>query len=188
LPDSVVTALSNWRFKPGIKDGQRVAYALSIIVPVRHTLKPALERSLGRTWSPSGLLIEISDLAKTWDVQEIEERTAGLSSLSDQLEIAHGTASLHALFTGSTEQIRRARVDHLLWMIDNAPELEILGTPAALIGEDGEPLGDSALSQQVAQQWLKQISAFPDNFEVLDHVLNFFQFADPQRAVTLAVG
>lgn len=185
LPDRVVTALAQWRFKPGTKDGRRAAFAISFTVPVRQELTARLERSLALTWSASGLFTEILDLSNQWDPKEIKKRAGRLSSAMEREEMIHGTALLHALFTGTPEQVHEARVDHLLWMIQNAPQLEILGTPAAVIGREQEPFADSALKEQVAKQWLKQIAAFPNDFEVLDHALNFLQFADPRKAAAL---
>jgi TonB family protein len=70
-------------------------------------------------------------------------------------------------------------------MVKNTPEADILATPAALVGTSGEPFGDPELRQQIAREWLKQVSAEPNNLGVLDHALNFLEFVNPQKAVAL---
>ncbi|HEX7358898.1 MAG TPA: energy transducer TonB [Bryobacteraceae bacterium] len=186
LSDAMVTALSKWRFKPGLQNNRRVAYAMAFLIPVAWALTPERERALAQTWVQSGLLIRAFDLARTWDVRKIEKLKKGLRIKSQRADIAHGVPLLHALLSGSPQEIQQAREDHLLWMVKNAPEADILGTPAALVGKSGEPFGDSELRQQIAREWLKQVSASPANFDVLDHALNFLQFGDPRQAAVLA--
>lgn len=169
LPNEVVGALMQWRFRPGTKDGRSAAFKMSLTVPIRHLLTPALERSLSQTWSEDALLIEILDLAKKWDPEEVKKRARRLSDQVDQQQMIHGTALLHALFTGTPEQVHEARAEHLLPMIESNPGAAILGSPAALIGLGQEPLADAEMMKSVRELWLKQVAGRPRDWAVLDN-------------------
>src|ERR1700736_3711892 len=53
LPDNVVRALSQWKYRPGKKDGSNVPFSLVLVMQVRRPINPAMERSLRRAWQPS---------------------------------------------------------------------------------------------------------------------------------------
>src|ERR1700704_5452053 len=48
LPDNVVHALSQWKYRPGKKDGSNAPFSLVLIVQVRRPINPAMEKSLRR--------------------------------------------------------------------------------------------------------------------------------------------
>jgi hypothetical protein len=77
LPDNVVQALAQWRYRPGKKDGRESAFSTMLTVPVRRAIDRRDERSLRRIWRPAkelaGALKTGEDLDAT-KVARVRER------------------------------------------------------------------------------------------------------------------
>jgi TonB family protein len=177
-------SIANWKFLPGRKDGRRAAFEVAYTVPERHQITPDFEWGLGTTWQPSGEIIQLFDLAREWDQTHIRNAAKVRNDESRQ-QVTHGVALLHTLFTGNAAEVRRAREEHLVWMIQNRPQLEILGGPAALIASADEPFADAELRQKVATDWIEQVNRNPGDFDVLDHAIHFLRFIDSSKALNL---
>lgn len=183
----LANTIANWKFLPGRKNGRRAAFEVAYIIPERQHITRDLEWGLGTTWEPSSEMIHLFDLAREWDQTDIQNAAKARNEASRQ-QVIHGVALLHALFTGSAAEVRRAREEHLLWMIENQPQLEILGGPAALIGSAGESFGDPELRERAANDWFEQATLHPQDFDVLDHAIHFLRFVDPSKTLALIKG
>ncbi len=72
-----------------------------------------------------------------------------------------------------------ARTPHILWLIRNAPEAEVLGTPAATVqSESGDYL-------PLKEAWLAQTAKPGAKPIVLANAANFFRSAEPERSIEL---
>lgn len=69
--------------------------------------------------------------------------------------------------------------EHVLWMIENAPDRSITGTPICEFGPDDDP---EAFDKAV-QLWHQQIDRMPANPVVLNNAANFVMHVDRKSAV-----
>jgi hypothetical protein len=79
------------------------------------------------------------------------------------------------------DEIRKARVKHIAWLVENLPDAAILDGPLALINAAGGPLADPAGYERVRDLWLARISSETDKPAVLSHGTNFLRVADPEK-------
>lgn len=187
LSKELADSIANWKFAPAQKNGKRTAFEVGYTVPERQRITSDSEWALGTTWQPSGEMIELFDLARDSDRAAIQHAVKARNE-DGRLEVTHGVALLHALFTENGAEVRKAREEHLLWMIENRPQFEILGGFAALIGSGDEPFADSELREKAAHDWLEQVAQHPGDFEVLDHAINFLRFVDGAKTLDLIKG
>lgn len=87
-----------------------------------------------------------------------------------------------------------ARRRHILWLIQNAPDDEMSGSPAATIDSKGHSLADPTGFEQAAAAWRAQVSKPNASAATLVHAGYFFKLADPgfsmdllERAASLAL-
>lgn len=109
-----------------------------------------------------------------------------VESLEKQLEkepddIASRTKLLGYYFRKEfkDQSARQAKQKHVLWLILNSPESEVLGTP---YGELDAFLDKEAYAQG-KKAWIDQIKAKPANLNVLENSANFFLLHDRALAV-----
>lgn len=74
------------------------------------------------------------------------------------------------LKTYESENARKARQKHILWIIENKPSSEIAGRPEAIL----DPLLDEGVYSEAKRLWLKQVQAHEINTVVLGNAANFF--------------
>ena len=73
--------------------------------------------------------------------------------------------------------VRRTRNQHLLWLIRNAPQADLLGTPHAQI----QPFQDRESYDAGKSAWLIYLQREPDNLALVGHAANFLSpLADPE--------
>lgn len=71
-----------------------------------------------------------------------------------------------------------ARQRHVVWLIENAPDSEVLGLPYSKIDRIPEPEG----YDQAKQAWLKVLQASPEKLAVLRNASQFFLLHDRKLA------
>jgi hypothetical protein len=76
-------------------------------------------------------------------------------------------------------QIERRK--HILWLIENTPELEITGQPQATLC----PLSDPEAFAQAKQLWLKTLESNPTNLPIIGNAAGFFRIEDPKLSELL---
>ena len=77
------------------------------------------------------------------------------------------------------QSAREAKRKHVLWLILNSPESEVLATP---YGELNAILDTEAYSQG-KKAWINQLKRRPANLKLLEHSANFFLLHDRELAV-----
>lgn len=81
---------------------------------------------------------------------------------------------------GSTEA-RAARQRHILWLIANRPEAEVLGLPYAQL----DAILDGDAFQEGKKAWLSQVDREPANAAILGKAAAYLLFEDPAAAESL---
>ena len=76
------------------------------------------------------------------------------------------------------QSARKAKQKHVLWLIMNSPESEILGFP---YGRLDASLDKEAYSQG-KEAWINQLKTKPDNLKVLENSAHFFMLNDRELA------
>jgi tetratricopeptide (TPR) repeat protein len=74
---------------------------------------------------------------------------------------------------------REARQKHVLWLVRNAPESEVLGTPEGTL----DAILDGEAYSQGKTAWMSQLNERPKNLKLLEHSATFFQLHDRELAV-----
>jgi len=186
LPDNVVRAISQWRYRPAKVDGRNVGFRAVLTVPTRRPLTQQSEKSLRRSWQPATK--ELSELLRAGVALD----AAGAAQIEQSLDADPGdTASrritllayyANAVGKGaSLEDTRTARARHLAWLVQNHPDAPFLGSPLAIINATGEPLADSAGYHQIQRLWLNQLRLQPESIQIAEHATNFLRVADPDQ-------
>jgi len=85
----------------------------------------------------------------------------------------------------SPEVARQARLRHILWLVQNHPELELMGMSVSTIDPTGTPLADEDGYEKVKALWLEQTEKHKDNPEVLANASWFFKLPDKPIAAQL---
>ncbi len=78
-----------------------------------------------------------------------------------------------------------ARRRHILWLIVNHPDSEVVDLSEATIDRAGHALADPAGYAQASALWLEEARRHEKSATVLRHAARFFQLSDKQRAVSL---
>lgn len=65
--------------------------------------------------------------------------------------------------------VLEAKREHVLWLVQNSPEAEVLGTPEGTIFAIFDPIGYS----QVKEAWMTQLERSPKNVTMLGNAANF---------------
>lgn len=76
------------------------------------------------------------------------------------------------------QDLRKNRIAHVLWLIKNAPEAEVLLTPYGGL----DPISDKQAYGQAKKLWIDKLKANPENLVVLEHTAQFFLLFDPELA------
>lgn len=74
-----------------------------------------------------------------------------------------------------------ARLRHIVWLIEHAPESEVLGSPYSSLNKRLEPTD----YEQVSQAWLKALQDSPENPLILMNASRFFLHDDRNRSEEL---
>jgi len=186
LPDNVVRAISQWRYRPAKVGGRNVGFRVVLTVPTRRPLTQQSEKSLRRTWQPATK--ELSDLLKSGaaldaaGAAQIEQSFDADPEATESRRITLLTYYANAVSKGaSLEETRTARARHLAWLVQNHPDTAFLGSPLAIVNATGEPLADSGGYDQIRRLWLNQLRLQPESIEVAEHATNFLRVADPDQ-------
>jgi TonB family protein len=184
----MIMALPQWRFRPGKKDGHAAAFSVSIKVPVRRAIDPDIERSFGLH---RFVLSREADAIKAG----AEMDAAGAAQVQQSLAVDPKNINLRTTLLAyyanakmpNKEELRKARLEQIAWLVQNAPESHLMTSPLSQINAQGDPLPDPSGYAQVRELWLQQVSSNPDNAGILAGAADFLKIADPEKAVELRI-
>lgn len=107
-------------------------------------------------------------------------------SLEKQLEqnpkdIALRTRLLGYYFMAQLRSLsaRESRQKHILWLVVNAPESEVLGIPEGWL----DAIMDRDAYYEAKKTWLDHIQRKPADLKLLEHSANFFKLHDRELAI-----
>lgn len=109
------------------------------------------------------------------EAEALEERVAQDPHDVDSRTILLGYYSTRQFQDGSS---RIANQRHILWLIVNSPEVEVLGTP---YGQLDAHLDAQAYAQG-KKAWIDHLKRRPENLELLEHSANYFLLPDRELA------
>jgi tetratricopeptide (TPR) repeat protein len=107
---------------------------------------------------------------------EVSELEAKVAAAPADLEL-RGRLLRHYM-TDRTPEARAARARHVLWIIANAPEEEIAGSPATYADRIIEP----ELHEKARSLWLAHLEASGSNPKIVANGARFFLLSEPERA------
>ncbi len=180
IPDNVVRALAQWRFKPS------PGFSTVLTVPIRVKLTPAVELAQRPRWSSPAPLANAMKAAASLDPSQAAEL---LANLPQGEEPDHVRATLLAYYAGKgasdTETARKVRRDLLIWLVRTYPQDVLLASSYAIINAAGEPLADPDGNSQLITEWLAALKQYPDDNAVILGAANFLRIAQPGAALQL---
>ncbi|MCH7687166.1 MAG: hypothetical protein IH899_10875 [Planctomycetes bacterium] len=110
--------------------------------------------------------------------------------LEEQLKVNPKDLSLRTQLLGyyhpksfRSEDARKARYTHVLWIIENHPDAPIAGLSQAVF----IAWIDKENYQKAKALWLKQVDKHKDRATVLSNAAKFFQLSDRERAESLLI-
>jgi len=184
LPDNVVEALSQWRYRAAKAQGSGGAFKAVLTVPVRRAIDRQVEWSLRRTWHAgskelrdaieAGAKLDAAGAAQL--EQNLPPESASQNARTTLLSYLAGAPA-----AANPEEIRKARARHIAWFVETWPEAPILDSPFVIINAAAEPLADRAAYEHVRELWLQQLARDPASQTILAHATNFLRIADPEK-------
>jgi tetratricopeptide (TPR) repeat protein len=107
------------------------------------------------------------------EVSEFERKVAATPA---DLELR--TRLLRHYMTERVPEARRARTNHVFWIIENSPEAEIAGSPETYVDKNI----DSEAYERARSLWLAQLEAGGSNPKIVGNAAAFFLLSEPERA------
>jgi hypothetical protein len=185
LPDNIISAISQWRYRPGRKDGANVPFSIRLVYPVRTLLDAARERSLQRrpNYVPK-------DLAKAMESGTgLDSGAAAMleQSLAADPKSVDARAKLLIYSTTATnsKDATELRARQIEFLVQNVPEERILANPVVAINTSAGPLPDPLTYRRIRDLWLQQLSSKPDEPIILEHATYFLRISDPEQTEQL---
>ncbi len=173
IPDNVVRALMQWRFKTG-------NYIVPLKIAVRLPLTPSLERSLTPRWTFTAPLAAAQKQASDLDAAQAAKLLANLPNAE---EPDNPRAILLIYFAGkgaSDPGAAQARRDLILWLVRVYPQDPILGSSYATISPS-----DADGTSAIKQEWLNAAKQYPEDDSVIRGAANFLRLCDPNAAIKI---
>src|SRR5579862_6359563 len=141
LPDNIVLAISQWRYRPGKKDGANVPFSITFLFPVHSILSPATERSQIRpayfankditTAIQSGTGLDFGAAEK------LEQSVANdPTNFDGRIKLLIYGTEVAASNPADAAQRRRRHIEYL---VQNRPTENILRSPFAAINSNAGP-------------------------------------------------
>ena len=178
LPDYVVQALSQWRFRPAPKSKTGAGYAVTVRLPIRRPVGDMIG-GMGRFWHASRKAVDDAfAAAKDLDETRAAALEKDLAANPDNLNARLSLLAFAAAASGPDAVQLRLR--QILWLAKNMPGAQVLGAPLS-IPHPPAP-SEAALYEELRQTWLANLAANPKDPVVLDHATNFLRFTDPEVA------
>lgn len=184
LPDNVVQALAQWRFRPGKKDGKGEAFAMTYSVAIRHAWTAASVRAMRRRWFPPTR--ELDEAIRRGYALDASDLPALLQTLEAYPQNASARATL--LSYSSTKQqdsqpegAAKTRTALLSWLIQNQPSAPVLGSALGAITSTPSS-SDAVTREQLRTLWLAQLAKNPSYSVTLGYATNYLRLDDPSSA------
>ena len=173
IPDNVVRALMQWRFKTG-------NFIVPLKIAVRLSLTPWLERAQTPRWTFTAPLSAAKKHASELDATQAAQLLANLPNAE---EPDNPRAILLMYFAGkgaADPGAAQARRDLILWLVHVYPQDPILSSSYAAINAS-----DAEATSLIKQEWLNAVKQYPEDDLVIRGAANFLRLSDPSAAVKI---
>jgi len=180
IPDNVVRALAQWRFKP------TPGFRTVLTVPIRVRLTPAIERSQRPLWQPPTPLFNATKAAADLDADKALQLLANLPQ-GEEPDNVRATLLTYYATKGATdiETARKVRRDLIAWLVRTYPQDAILASSYGVVNASGEPLADPDGSDLIGKAWLDALKQNPSDTAVVLGAANFLRLSQPNAALQL---
>ncbi len=173
IPDPVVRALMQWRFKTG-------NFMVPLKIAVRLPLTPWLERAQTPRWTFTPALTAAKKLASDLDPAQAVQLLANLPNAE---EPDNPRAILLIYFAGkgaADPAAAQARRDLILWLVRVYPQDPILSSSYAIVDPS-----DAEATSSIKQEWLDAVKQYPEDDSVIRGAANFLRLSDPTAAIKI---
>jgi len=189
LPDNVVQAVSQWRYRPYKDKGRAVPCAFNLTLAFRRQITPVLESSILPRWSP--LEDQVRHAVEDGNQLTAEKALELEQNLPQAEALAHARTSLLVYYAKGLPDVstaRQARARVIAWLVQNYPDDDILGSPAAIVNASAEPLADAEAQTRIQQLWLQALQTSANNPAIAQHAVNLLRITDPGKAIQILSG
>jgi tetratricopeptide (TPR) repeat protein len=152
---------------------RRTAY-VSLLVFALCTAAPS--RVMGQD-DVYALAMSGGDLSKE-AARDLESR---VESAPDDVEARTKLLGYYFLRARRSSEMKEARQGHILWLIRNRPDAEVLGLPYAHL----DAILDRSTFDEGKKAWLSQVARQPKNAAILGKAAAYLLFEDPAMAESL---
>jgi hypothetical protein len=183
IPEPVVQAISQWRFKPGTKGGKNEPFKIAATMAVRESLSGASEQNLRRQWHAPYTDHTLNDDLRAGESFSQAQATSAEGVVEKNPADIDTRAKLIAYYAseaGDKAENRAARLRHLTWLATNQPQADLLGSPLVSVPAPGNPLQDDEGYKALSRVWLDQTSGPVLSVPVAGNASNFLRLADPE--------
>jgi TonB family protein len=177
LPDVVVSALSQYRFIPPVRNGVVVDSTITYIVPVRVPLDELSQPKFQRRWNSNeraamqrGMKLDVRQVA------QLEQTLIRNPEKKDERRTLLAYAATHP-----GDDARRIRSQSIAWLAEYLPNSDLPTSPLALINSAGGPLPDPAAYAAIRTIWLNQVRQASDKHDILEPASYYLRVADPEE-------
>jgi len=132
-------------------------------------------------WSANVLASDVYELA----IKGAELSASGAARLEARLEQEPEDVEKRTILLGyylvnqrQDESIQEKRRAHVLWLIENSPEADVLSAPYGAL----DPIRDTTAYGQAKQLWEGQLEKQPENLKLLENASKFFLLHEPKIA------
>jgi tetratricopeptide (TPR) repeat protein len=139
----------------------------------------ALNDACERTRSTAGHAL--SHLGRKLSAADIGRLESQMANSPHELAIRIAALGYYFLGDRESEAARQARHQHIFWVIQNAPEHEVAGTPDAYLLARSEP--EAYLKGR--ELWLAQVESHPRDTWILGNAASFFTLNDDVKSEEL---
>ena len=187
LPDNVIDALSQWRYRPAKKNGESVPFSLSLVVPVRTSWDVSNARSLRRrSYFISQTVDKALHSGTGLDADSAERLEQSLPTQLNNIDLRAQLLlfSIESAAANAKDAAdRRAR--HIEFLVRNLPAEPILAMPITAINRSAGLLADPEAYARIRDLWLMQMGSHPGDATLLEHATYFLRLSDPEKTEQL---
>lgn len=171
LPVELLRALANYEMRPNTK-----AYSTRFLVEVKESIDNV---AAGGRWA--GDVSRLQDAVAQMDAAKAAAMEMALTDDATSLD-ARSVLVLWAAGKGENREIRARQV---AWLVEHAPEAEVLRHPSAWIDGGADADSNPQAYARIRQLWLDRIRSGAASPKVIGAAAMFLRVRDPQIAESL---
>jgi TonB family protein len=186
LAEKAVQVVQHWQFTPAkLPDGTLVTARIRVGVVFRPPQAPSANPAGSSQPGSIPALIRQGYSITGEAAKQLEENLGkDPEDVSSRAKLL-GFYFIHSQGGMPIEEVRKARLGHILWLIQHHPDSELLATSEATIDATGHALADPHGYETARAAWLAQTEKYKDSTRVLLNAARFFTLPDMELAADL---